>query len=364
MTKKDYISTIVIVLIIILAINILVSTLAGNELSKKLDAKIEASKPAQISIIKILSDCKDCFDLSPIITAIKSGNVKVTEEIALGYKEANEFIQKYNIDKLPTVIIKGDINKLSKNGFETVNDALVFKNTKAPYYGLKNNQVEGLVEVTIINNKACDKCSDLSFLKMQLEKAGIKISNYQILDYNEKDAKEIINKYQIKKLPTMLISKDLVVYDLAKAWVNVGIVNDDGSYLLTKAQPPYYDLTDNKIKGLVTLSVIYDSNCKDCQDKSLQENALKSIGISFVEKKEYDVDSTEGRDLIKKYAITKLPASIMSSDVSAYDGIDKIWQQVGTKETDGFYVLRNADLLGSYKDLKTGQVVKKEDNSE
>lgn len=354
---KNNLQILTIILIILLAVNILISTLAGKEFSKKLDAKLEASKPTKISIIKILSNCKDCFDITNAINAIKSGNVNVTEEIELKLEDAKELISKYNIDKLPAFIIKADnISKLSNNGFEIVNDALVFKNIKAPYYNIKNSQVEGLVDVQIIREESCKECFDLSFLKTQMERAGVKINSLLTLDAN--DAKEIIQKYNINRLPTMLVSKELSAYDIAKAWLNVGIVNPDGSFLLTKTSPPYYDLNDNKIKGLVTLSVIYDKNCNECQDKALQETALKSLGITFTDKKEYDIDSIEGRNLIKKYAITKLPSSIMSPDASVYDGIDQIWQQVGTKETDGAYILRNANLLGSYKDLKTGEVIK------
>ncbi|MBI4154851.1 hypothetical protein HY498_02075 [Candidatus Woesearchaeota archaeon] len=361
--KRDYVNILINVLIIFLVFNIIVSLLAGSELSRKLDLRIEAAKPVQISIIKISADCPDCFDLTPVINSIKSGNVNVTEEKEIKFEDAKEIIEEYKITKLPTFLIKGDIEKLPKQGFENVSNVLVFRNVMAPYFDVKDKQIEGLVKIKVISVKSCDKCIDLSFIKLQLEKVGVKIDSYETFDMNAKEAKEIIEEYKITKLPTMLVSKDFGVYDIVKAWSSIGIKNDDGSYLLTKVQPPYYDLAENVVKGLVNLFVIYDKNCLECQDKSLQKTALKSLGISFVNENEYDVDSKEGRDLIKKYGVTKLPATILSKEASTYEALLQVWSQVGTIEGDGSYILRKADLLGSYKDLSTGEVVKKTEES-
>jgi len=361
--KRDYVSILINVLIIFLVFNIIVSLMAGSELSRKLDLKMEAAKPAQISVIKISADCPDCFDLTSVINVIKSGNVNVTEEKEIKFDDAKEFIEKYKLDKLPTFLIKGDIGKLPMQGFENISDVLVFRNVMAPYFDVKDKQIEGLVKIKVISVKSCDKCIDLSFIKLQLEKVGVKIDSYETFDMDDKEANDIIDQYKITKLPTMLVSKDFGVYDVVKAWSSIGIKSDDGSYLLTKAQPPYYDLTDKNVKGLVNLDVIYDEKCLECQDKSLQKTALKSLGISFINENEYDVDSKEGRDLIKKYGITKLPATVLSKEASAYESLPQIWAQVGTIEGDGSYILRKADLLGSYRDLITGEVVKKTEES-
>ncbi len=358
MAKHSIVNTLVSVLIILLAINILMSTMAGKEFSKKLDNRIESMKPAEISIIKISSDCSDCSDISSAVNILKSGNVKILDEKEVAYKDAADLINEYNIERLPTFIVKGNSSKLSTQGFEKVNDALVFKNNKAPYFNTKNSMVEGLVSLRIIKEESCKECTDLSILKTQLESIGVKIKEFMTLNKNE--AKDLISEYGISKLPTILVSKDLSAYEISKIWSNVGIINQDGTFVMTKTSPPYYDLTDNKVKGLIKLDIVYDKNCLECQDKSLQESALKSLGISFISVNVYDINENQGRDSIKKYAITQIPASIMSPDVSVYEGLDEIWQQVGTIEQDGSYVLRKADLFGSYKDLKTGEVVKKE----
>ena len=359
MTKKDYVSILLIVLIILLSINILISTLAGKEFSKKLDLKIEVSKPALISITKIISkDCPDCYSLDLAIQNLKSGNVNITDEKELTQDEAKDLILKYNIKILPTFVVTSDnLSKLSISGYEKVNDALVFANVKPPYYDIKQNKINGLVKLTFIKADNCEKCTDISFIKTQLERVGVKITEYNELTQNE--AKDLILKYNIENLPNMIVSNDLSAYEISKAWSSLGEVADDGSFIITKIQPPYYSIKDKTIKGLISLKTIFDPNCTECQDKSLQETALKSIGLFFDTKKELDSDSSEGRDLIKKYAITKLPATVLSKETADYSGIGSIWAQVGTVEEDGSFILRNADLLGNYKDLKTGDVVKK-----
>lgn len=360
MTKKDYVNILLVVLIILLSINILISTLAGKEFSKKLDVKIEASKPALISITKITADCSDCSSIDLSIQNLKSGNVNITDEKEFNFKtsEAKELISRYNIKTLPTFIVTSEnLSKLSTVSYEKVNDALVFNNIKPPYYDIKQNKIIGLVKVTLLKADNCEKCTDISFIKTQLEKVGVKITEYNELSQNE--AKELISKYNIENLPNLIVSNDLSVYEISKAWSTLGEVTDDGSFIITKLQPPYYSLKDKTIKGLISLKTVFDISCTECQDKSLQETALKSIGLFFDNKKEVDSNSNEGRDLIKKYAITKLPATILSKETADYSGIGSIWAQVGTVETDGSFILRNADLLGNYKDLKTGEVVKK-----
>ena len=73
-----------------------------------------------------------------------------------------------------------------------------------------------------------------------------------------------------------------------------------------------------------------------------------------------DISSAEGKALVEKYAIKKVPTVVISGDLREYEGFDTVWGQVGSIEEDGTYVFRQLEVLSQnivYKDLTTGEVV-------
>ncbi|MBS3108479.1 hypothetical protein J4409_01275 [Candidatus Woesearchaeota archaeon] len=61
----------------------------------------------------------------------------------------------------------------------------------------------------------------------------------------------------------------------------------------------------------------------------------------------------EAQDLIQKYSIKLLPTLILSEDIFEYQQASKILEKLGTKESDGSYVLRS--LAPPYYKLLTFQ---------
>lgn len=64
-----------------------------------------------------------------------------------------------------------------------------------------------------------------------------------------------------------------------------------------------------------------------------------------------------GKTLLKQYNITKVPIMLASPDAKLYASFVQVWPQVGNVAGDGWYVMRNPEVLGTYKDLTTGQVI-------
>ena len=79
--------------------------------------------------------------------------------------------------------------------------------------------------------------------------------------------------------------------------------------------------------------------------------------MPFKKENTYDISSKEGKELIARYKITKIPIIILSPDASAYPSFISAWDGVGTKETNGWFIMRNPELLGTYKDLSTNQIL-------
>ena len=89
----------------------------------------------------------------------------------------------------------------------------------------------------------------------------------------------------------------------------------------------------------------------------INRNILQQFGVAFKEEKILDVARPEAKSLLQKYNISKIPVIILSPDASVYPSLDKAWKSVGTVADDGWLVMRKAEVLGTYRDLITNQVV-------
>ena len=87
----------------------------------------------------------------------------------------------------------------------------------------------------------------------------------------------------------------------------------------------------------------------------------QAFGIVLDEEKTLDISSAEGKNLVSKYKIEKIPATVISLDADAYPALKQVWidprQGVGTIESDGWYVFRATEAMGTWKNTTSGQVV-------
>lgn len=357
--KRIGLNHLIIPLIIVLGIIVIFNLIQITLINKQLDEKVGVVKPAEVKLYTIReASCAKCYNLNSVISSIKSNNVKVVEEktIDFGSTNAKKLIDKYGIKRLPTVIILGDIDKISIPNFEKREDALVFVKTLAPYVDVSDGKIKGLVELTHIKKEGCDKCVDLTSLIRQLKQTGMGFDKETELNGNE--AKDLIEKYDIKRLPTLIFSKEASVYEtITESWQQLGTVEDDGSYVLRTIVPPYYDLKENAVKGLVKLTMLGDESCTGCYDVTLHKPILEQYGIEFIEEETIDVSSEQGKSLTAKYNITLVPTFIMSKDAKEYTILKPVWEQVGTVEEDGTYVFRSVEVMnGKYRDLATNEI--------
>ncbi len=351
-----------IALIILAVFNIFQGRSFGILVGQKVGEIKEAAKPAKIELI-IINDpnCDDCFDVSSIVDSIKSANVDITKEENLDMDSAKEIIDKYGIEKVPTVIISGEIDKIKINGLEEKEDVLVFTQLTPPYKNTKTNKIVGRVSATFIQDSSCNECTDLNFILDVLRQAGIKIVYENSLEYNSDSAKELIDEYAIEIAPTLILSKDLGDYnsEVLQSWSNIGSIESDGSYITRTINPPYIDLDTNELKGLVSITYLIDNSCSECYDaENFHKPVLQGMGVFLEKETKVDASSSEGKALIEKYGIEKLPTTILKGDIELYPALVGAWKEVGTVELDGAYVFRNVEIAQQpYKDLTTDEVV-------
>lgn len=343
-----------IILLIIFVLNIFSTSIANSTLKEKVELIKEANKPIKVELVII--NCEDCFNIIDTLDSVKKQNIETLNEKNLDSDstEAKELISKYNIQKLPSIIITGEINteRVKFNDFELVDDALILKKIDAPFLDLNTNQLQGQVSIIEITESSCDFCTSLSFIGTGFAESGVLISDWKKVEYNSVEGKEVISKYNIKKVPTILISNDIDHYEGVKeGLIAIGAEEKQGYYALHSTVPPYRDLTTNKIAGLVELIMLIDNSCSDCYDVNTNKKILTQFGIRIEKENTYDITSAEGKNLISKYDIDKVPIIILSPDAKEYDSFVQAWNSVGTKEDDGWYIMRRPEGIGKIKEI-------------
>ena len=215
--------------------------------------------------------------------------------------------------------------------------------------------------LTLISPVGCDKCKTLDVVKSNFASKNVEISEDIQMSYADEDAKELIKKYAIKKLPVLIFESDEKIKTSFSESVKKlgGVVVDEDALVMEQAVPPYFDLDSGKMFGEVTVTFIVDDGCKNCYDVlSVQKPILSKFGIYVAKESLVDVSDDTGNELVEKYNVTSVPTMILSADAKYYEHFVSAWGSVGSIESDGSFVLRKLDAMGlAYKDLKSGKVV-------
>jgi|GEM_PF-722764 len=219
------------------------------------------------------------------------------------------------------------------------------------------------VKVYLVTTPKCgSKCWDTGLFLDALTQRNIKINDVETLNvgwWPWSEGREFTKKYDISKLPTVVVEFQGKIATSTDNFFSPALGNTvDNRFVLTQILAPYYDLTANKIKGLIQITYLTDKTCTTCYDVKNHETALKNLGVDIKNSRTVDVSSVEGKALVDKYKITKVPTMIIAGEVGEYKLLTQAWGQVGTITTDGAYIFTAVDLMGDfYKDLTTGKVI-------
>ena len=248
------------VTLISLLIGLSVSARANILLNKKISTAQEAARPAELEITIITdTNCQDCSNFDQLLSGIEKQNAKIVkkEELVLGDEKAKELIAEFKITKAPSLLISGELDKnsslktlLSKIG-KIENGTFVLSQPAAPYTLIDSGEIKGRVEVVMLADKSCDECYQVTKHEKILNNFGINTKNKKMVDAQDPQGQTLIKKYNIKLLPTIILSGDIATYPaLEKVWPKVGTVESDGTYVFrqgVKQMGVYKDLVTNKI---------------------------------------------------------------------------------------------------------------------
>jgi len=358
-SSNIFISIVFILVIIIVSINIVFLFNFTNKLDNKLTQIIEDNKGQAWNIYVLQAkDCSECISINDIKDQVTRANIEVTNEetIYVGSKKAKNLIAKYKIKKLPAIIfespdrLKGNLVKSWKKSWKQVDKGFVWETVKTPYYDILSSEKVWIVNATIVIKQDCKECIKAKAYIENFKQFWVYINKPNIINYNSKEWINLIAKYEIKKLPFILFSEDISAYKkISESWTWFWKIINNNEYILSKINPPYFDITKWQIVWLLWIKYLVDKSCTDCYDVNTHKQILNRMWVIPTSEETIDISSAKGKRLVKKYNIKKVPTVILSPDAKYYEWLTSAWKQVWSIENDWSYIFRKLDVIWKIK---------------
>ncbi len=216
--------------------------------------------------------------------------------------------------------------------------------------GIKQYSVE-VIEIT----GDCEDCFDVSLLANGLiEENNVKIKSKEALSYDSLEAEEIINKYNIKTIPALVV----LSRNIEKIGIDGNVFSIEDNYALFDKSVPYIDLETNEIKGFVQLKEIQSDNCMECTPLLQLRTQFEKLGIKVEDYEIIGSSSDKGKEMIEKNELNFIPVLLISKDIEEYWWVfDQIEDSLIEKEDN--YVFKTP--LAPYIDLEDGKIKGKVD---
>ena len=224
-------------------------------------------------------------------------------------------------------------------------------NTNKLYTGLVDEPVELDFVVIDISENKCQECADPDQVIKVIDSSHNIDYKIKTLDSTEEIAQNYIRQYNIQNLPAVIVMGDIENKKITGAWKALPTKQKSDAVVIENLLP-YYNIASETVNGVVDITLLTDESCDNCFDEKLYLNIFKQFGIKVGQITSYDLSSDKGRELVSKYSIDKLPTVLVSPEVKVYKRLVDTWSQVGTRESDGWLVLREVQkLTADYKTL-------------
>lgn len=228
----------------------------------------QTSEPIKIKVTVVTNkDCPECWDTNLFVDALSQQEFKIASKKTVYadgkslipfITDGDDLVKKFNITKLPTVILEADFDKnkdlaefLAPNLGDIIDGKFVLRKIIPPYVDVASGQLKGKVQITYLTDDSCKECYDVSIHDNALTNLGVPINNIERADISSEAGKKLVSDYKIKAVPTLLIKGEVEEYQsLVAVWADVGTVAADGTYVFTDLSVmngAYKDLTKNKV---------------------------------------------------------------------------------------------------------------------
>jgi hypothetical protein len=173
-----------------------------------------------VSITEVSPDCENCYPLTSLKDQFEQLGVRFNgyEIVLAESKEGSDLIDKYDLEFAPALLISKNIDEYSwvmsdiGNALEDRGEYYLFSTPVTPYKDLLSGETKGGVKVTLINDSSCADCFDIYGLKQLFQKMGVFFTSEEVLDISSFAGKSFAKKYNVTKVPTVVLSKEILDY--------------------------------------------------------------------------------------------------------------------------------------------------------
>lgn len=212
----------------------------------------------------------------------------------------------------------------------------------------------------------CENCFDLEPFREYFKENDVSDEQFVEHDFESFSGKRLLKKYEITQVPTIIITGDVSASPfMADLVENIGEMRKN-AFVVTRLQPPFYDIETDEIRGLFDVIYLADKSCEECYDVKLNDEVFERLGLFGAQNlTELDIEDEKGKLLIEAYAIEAVPTVILTGDLAIYESIQDVWSEVGSVEDDGAYILRQGVVsMGVYKQLPEGSIIEPQEVDE
>jgi hypothetical protein len=212
----------------------------------------------------------------------------------------------------------------------------------------KNFGGSSSLKIDIIEISAdCADCVDLSTVSASFSDIGVEIDDHDVYAYDSSKGQEMIEKYGIEKVPTMIVvSKKVSELGLE------GAFDVKENYAVFDMNAPYIELASGKLRGVVDMIEI-SPQCDECLSLMPLKAQFESMGVIVGSYEVVGAKSVRGSNLIEGLGLDFAPALLISKNLEEYGWIiSSIGEAL--EDRGDYYLFKSA--VPPYKDLKTGQV--------
>jgi hypothetical protein len=186
-------------------------------------------------------NCDSCFPLNAFEEYFSANGVTEDqiEKIAHNSFSGKRLIKKYDISKVPTAVVTGAVGEyefmqgLVDQVGEMRNGAFVVTRVQPPYLDLETEEIKGEFELIYLDDQSCAECYDVSLHDEVFGRLAMQPAETKVVDVSTDEGRELIDRYFISAVPTILLRGDLDEYQsFQEIWESVGNTEDDGTYVL------------------------------------------------------------------------------------------------------------------------------------
>ena len=167
--------------------------------------------------------CAKCGDITKLINQMKASGIKIVEQknISSSSDEGTALISKYNLDFVPTIILSKDADAYPivnqawiQLGTKEADGSYVLRTVYPPYINLTTGKLSGIVDIVYLTDKSCAECYNVSVHNQILtspQTFAVKFDKQATVDISDAAGKELLAKYNITKVPTVILSNEVSV---------------------------------------------------------------------------------------------------------------------------------------------------------